>query len=38
MFNFYQLQQNLIAYLLEKYASEAPFIVLNDNERIKTNE
>lgn len=38
MFNFYQLQQNLIAYLLEKYTSEASFIVLNDNERIKANE
>lgn len=38
MFNFYQLQLYLIAYLLEKNASDAPFIVLNDNERIKTNE
>ena len=38
MFNFYQLQQYLITYLLEKYQSEAPFIVLNDNERIKTDE
>lgn len=33
MFNFYQLQLNLMAYLLEKYKGEAPFIVLNDNER-----
>lgn len=38
MFNFYQLQQNLISYLLEKYKGEASFIVLNDNERIKANE
>lgn len=35
MFNFYQLQQYLIAYLLEKCKGEAPFIVLNDNERLK---
>lgn len=35
MFNFYQLQQYLIAYLLEKYKGEASFIVLNNNERLK---
>lgn len=34
MFNFNQLQQYLIAYLLERYEGEAPFIVLNDNERL----
>lgn len=35
MFNFYQMQLYLMAYLLEKHKGDAPFIVLNDNERLK---